>query len=124
MAKYSVNDQIRARVEAFAAELSALIRESAMETVRDALGGGGGGASRSARGSQRGKGRKRDPSEIERLTGKLLDYVKGNPGQRIEQIAAGMGISTRELNLPVKKLFSQKSLRTKGHKRATQYFAR
>ncbi|HEY2406197.1 MAG TPA: hypothetical protein VGM29_19905 [Polyangiaceae bacterium] len=123
MAKYSVTDQIRARVEAFAAELSALIRESAMETVRDALGGGG-GASRATRGSQRGKGRKRDPGEIERLTGKLLDYVKGNPGQRIEQIASGMGISTRELNLPVKKLFSQKSLRTKGHKRATQYFAR
>ena len=122
MAKYSVNDQIRARVEAFAAELSALIRESAMETVRDALGGGGGG--RSARALPRGKGRKRDPNEIERLTGKLLDYVKGNPGQRIEQIASGMGISTRELNLPVKKLFSQKSLRTKGHKRATQYFAR
>ena len=123
MAKYSVNDQIRARVEAFAAELSALIRESAMETVRDALGGGG--ASRATRGSsQRGKGRKRDPGEIERLTGKLLDYVRSNPGQRIEQIAAGMGISTRELNLPVKKLFSQKSVRTKGHKRATQYFAR
>jgi hypothetical protein len=124
MAKYSVNDQIRARVEAFAAELSALIRESAMETVRDALGGGG-GAGRSARALPRGgKGRKRDPNEIERLTGKLLDYVKSNPGQRIEQIASGMGISTRELNLPVKKLFSQKSLRTKGHKRATQYFAR
>jgi hypothetical protein len=136
MAKNSVNDRIRSRVEAFAEELSALIRDSAMETVREALGGGsGGGARRGGRGgrvaavsaklgNRREKGQKRDPNEIERLTGRLLDYVKGNAGQRIEQIAAGMGTVTKELNLPVKKLIAQKSLKTKGQKRATQYFAR
>jgi hypothetical protein len=137
MAKNSVSDQIRSRVEAFAEELSALIRDSAMETVRDALGGGGTAARRGARGgravassapvrgsSRREKGQKRDPGEIERLTTRLLDYVKGNAGQRIEQIAAGMGTVTKELNLPVKKLIAQKSLKTKGQKRATQYFAR
>jgi hypothetical protein len=136
MAKNSVNDRIRSRVEAFAEELSALIRDSAMETVREALGGGssaprrgarGGRAAASSapvRGSRREKGQKRDPSEIERLTGRLLDYVKGNAGQRIEQIAAGMSTVTKELNLPVKKLIAQKSLKTKGQKRATQYFAR
>ena len=135
MAKNSVSDRIRSRVEAFAEELSALIRDSAMETVRDALGGGaaprrggrggrGSAAAAPVRGSRREKGQKRDPAEIERLTGRLLDYVKGNAGQRIEQIAAGMGTVTKELNLPVKKLISQKSLRTKGQKRATQYFAR
>lgn len=136
MAKNSVNDRIRSRVEAFAEELSALIRDSAMETVREALGGGsaprrgvrgGRAAAPSAPvrgGGRREKGQKRDPSEIERLTSRLLDYVKGNGGQRIEQIAAGMGTVTKELNLPVKKLIAQKSLKTKGQKRATQYFAR
>ncbi|HYP74702.1 MAG TPA: DNA-binding protein [Polyangiaceae bacterium] len=136
MAKNSVNDRIRSRVEAFAEELSALIRDSAMETVREALGGGGaprragrgGRAAASAApvrgGGRREKGQKRDPGEIERLTGRLLDYVKGNAGQRIEQIAAGMGTVTKELNLPVKKLIAQKALKTKGQKRATQYFAR
>ena len=135
MAKNSVNDRIRSRVEAFAEELAALIRDSAMETVRDALGGSGGAPRRGrggraaasttpVRGGRREKGQKRDPSEIERLTGRLLDYVKGNAGQRIEQIAAGMGTVTKELNLPVKKLIAQKSLKTKGQKRATQYFAR
>ena len=135
MAKNSVNDRIRSRVEAFAEELSALIRDSAMETVRDALGGAaprrGARAGRAAvasaapvRGGRREKGQKRDPGEIERLTGRLLDYIKGNAGQRIEQIAAGMGTVTKELNLPVKKLIAQKSLKTKGQKRATQYFAR
>jgi hypothetical protein len=138
MAKNSVNDRIRSRVEAFAEELSALIRDSAMETVREALGGGGSAAragrgarggraaasSAPVRGGRREKGQKRDPGEIERLTSRLLDYVKGNGGQRIEQIAAGMGTVTKELNLPVKKLIAQKSLKTKGQKRATQYFAR
>jgi hypothetical protein len=137
MAKNSVNDRIRSRVEAFAEELSALIRDSAMETVREALGGSAGAAPRRGarggraaastapvRGGRREKGQKRDPGEIERLTGRLLDYVKGNAGQRIEQIAAGMGTVTKELNLPVKKLIAQKSLKTKGQKRATQYFAR
>jgi hypothetical protein len=135
MAKNSVNDRIRSRVEAFAEELSALIRDSAMETVREALGAGssprrGARAGRAAattapvRGGRREKGQKRDPDEIERLTGRLLDYVRSNTGQRIEQIAAGMGTVTKELNLPVKKLIAQKSLKTKGQKRATQYFAR
>ena len=137
MAKNSVNDRIRGRVEAFAEELSALIRDSAMETVRDALGGGGAAPRRGARGARaaassapvrgggrREKGQKRDPGEIERLTDRLLDYIKANAGQRIEQIAAGMGTVTKELNLPVKKLIGQKSLKTKGQKRATQYFAR
>jgi hypothetical protein len=136
MAKNTVNDRIRSRVEAFAEELSALIRDSAMETVRDALGGSAaprraGRAGRVAApaapvrgGGRREKGQKRDPGEIERLTGRLLDYVKSNAGQRIEQIAAGMGTVTKELNLPVKKLIAQKSLKTKGQKRATQYFAR
>jgi hypothetical protein len=140
----SVNDQIRDRVEAFAAELAELIRAAAMETVASALGegnvGGGRGRGRGrgraaavvavrggrrgARASSREKGAKRPPQEIEKLTSKLGDYVKSNPGQRIEQIAKGMGTSTKELNLPVKKLIATKAIKTRGQKRATQYFPR
>lgn len=136
----SLDDRIRARVEQFAAELADLIRESAMETVSAALAGarpspGRGGrrtvpmaaASRSVgrgRSASREKGAKRPPDEIERLTGRLHDYIKSNPGQRIEQIAEGMGTSTKELNLPAKKLIAGKQLKTRGQKRATQYFAR
>lgn len=82
------------------------------------------GRGRGRAAASREKGAKRPPDEIERLTGRLLDYVKGNPGQRIEQIADGMGTSTKELNLPAKKLIAGKQLKTKGQKRATQYFAR
>ena len=138
----TVNDQIRNRVEAFAAELTELIRAAAMETVASALGDGavGGGRGRGrgrraaavvvragrrgARAASREKGAKRPPGEIEKLTAKLGDYVKSNPGQRIEQIAKGMGTSTKELNLPVKKLIAGKTIKTRGQKRATQYFPR
>jgi hypothetical protein len=138
MANNPVSDQIRSRVEEFVDELSSLIRQSAMDTVAQVLGGVGSGSTggrgrrgagaRAAavepRGRARAKGAKRSQDELERLTGRLLTYVKANAGQRIEQIAKGMGVSTRELNLPAKKLLANKSLKTKGQKRATQYFPR
>jgi len=58
------------------------------------------------------------------LIKKLHGYIAKNPGQRIEQIAASLDISTKELNLPAKKLISEKKLSTKGQKRATTYFAK
>jgi hypothetical protein len=124
MANSDIDDRIRGMVEAFAGELAALIRESAFETVRAALGEGGGRARRgpALRISGRGKGAKRPPGEIAKLVGRLRDYVKAHPGQRIEQIAKGMSVSTRELNLPAKKLLAQKVLKTRGEKRATKYF--
>ena len=119
-------------LEAFANDLTNLIRESAMQSVRDALGGEpsgragrrGGGSSAAPAGRRLPKGAKRPPDEIVQLTGQLLDYIKSHKGERIEQIAKGMGVSTRELNLPVKKLVAGKSIKTRGQKRATQYFPR
>ncbi len=130
MAKSDIDDKIRGMLEAFAGDLAGLIRESAMQSVRDALGGEGAGprgrrgarASAAPLGRRLAKGAKRPPDEIVKLTSHLLEYVKGHKGERIEQIAKGMGVSTRELNLPVKKLISGKSIRTRGQKRATQYF--
>jgi hypothetical protein len=134
MAKSDIDEKIRGMLEAFASDLAGLIRESAMETVRDALGGTPsvrrGGAARGARataaapGRRLPKGAKRPPGEIVKLTQRLLDYVKAHKGERIEQIAKGMSVSTRELNLPVKKLVGGKQLKTRGQKRATQYFPR
>lgn len=135
MAKTDIDSKIRGMVDTFASDLTSLIREAAMETVREALGGessgrrGGGGAraSASAAGVTRRalpKGAKRDPNDIAKLTTRLGDYIKTHKGERIEQIAKGMGVTTRELNLPVKKLIANKAIRTKGQKRATQYFPR
>lgn len=70
------------------------------------------------------RGTKRAPEEIEKLTVELHRYMLRNPGQRIEQIAKAMGVTTRELNLPIKKLHARKLLKTKGQKRATAYSTR
>jgi hypothetical protein len=120
-------------VESFVEQLKVLIRQAALESVHAALNGGGeasrGGAEavRTAKapmpkGSK--KGAKRTPEELDVLVKKFHSYVGKNPGQRIEQIGIGLGVSTKTLVLPVKKLVGEKRIGTKGQKRATTYFAK
>ena len=73
---------------------------------------------------RRAKGAKRDPRLLQALTDKLGDYIKKNPGLRIEQIGKALGTPTKDLALPVKKLVAAKKISTKGQKRATTYFAK
>ncbi|HEV8549778.1 MAG TPA: hypothetical protein VGQ57_12135 [Polyangiaceae bacterium] len=57
------------------------------------------------------------------MTERLAAFIAKSEGLRIEQIAKELQTSTRELNLPVKKLIAAKRVSTKGQKRATTYFA-
>jgi len=133
----NINDAIRAALDAFVEDISTLIQQAALASVEQALAGAsaipGRRGGRAARGAapvfaslaqSRKKGAKRTPEELEQLIKKLHSYIAKNPGQRIEQIAQGLDISTKELNLPAKKLISEKKLSTKGQKRATTYFAK
>jgi hypothetical protein len=72
--------------------------------------------------SKRAPGEKRPPAEVAKLTDGLGDYIKANPGQRMEIIGKALGVTTRELNLPIKKLLAAKRIRSEGQKRATEYF--
>ncbi len=56
------------------------------------------------------------------LTGKLLAYVERHPGNGIEKIGAGIGVSTRDLQIPVRRLLAARKIRTRGAKRATRYY--
>jgi hypothetical protein len=137
----NINDTIRAALDSFVEDISNLIQQAALESVEQALAGASvipGRSGRGARGARgaaipasfaalgrgRKKGAKRTADELEQLIKKLHGYVAKNPGQRIEQIAQGLDITTKELNLPAKKLISEKKLSTKGQKRATTYFAK
>jgi hypothetical protein len=71
--------------------------------------------------AQRAPGEKRPPAELAKLVDKLGDYIKANPGQRMEVIGKVLGLPTGELNLPIKKLLAAKKIKTQGHKRATEY---
>ena len=132
----NINDAIRAALDAFVEDISSLIQQAALASVEQALAGASAIPGRRGRGGRaaapafisvaqnRKKGAKRSPEELEQLIKKLHGYIAKNPGQRIEQIAQGLDISTKELNLPAKKLISEKKLSTKGQKRATTYFAK
>jgi hypothetical protein len=161
----NVEDEIRAKTEAFAAALGDLVRRAALEAAAAALGSGGPalvpaavrrgrgrprkaaapapapkaargrGAARVTKGAtavksvgsrkpapKRAPGEKRPPGELAKLTERLGGYIKAHPGERMEAIGKALGVPTRELNLPVKKLLAGRRIRTEGHKRATEYF--
>src|SRR5687768_2960085 len=129
------DQQIRDRIEEFVNQLNALVRQTALESVQDALGSAGG--ARRGRGRGRGrapgrpagrgsrrKGEKRSADQIGETTKAVLGYVRKHPGQGVEAIAKGLGTDTKELTLPIRKLVAEKQIKTKGQKRATKYFAR
>jgi len=67
---------------------------------------------------------RRDPTELQRITDSLLTYIKDHPSERIEQISDGMGVSTKELKLPMRYLKQQKQVTQKGERRAATYAAK
>ena len=139
----TLDSEIRARIAAFAAELGTLVRQSAVDAVRGALGDGppprrrGPGRPRKTSApARRGPGRPpkaskakpgrrgRRSSEDVGKTGELVQaHVRANPGQRMEEISAALKVTTSALTLPVTKLVARGGLRTEGRKRGTRYFA-
>jgi len=131
----TIDDEILEAVESFAEQLKDLIQRAALESVQAALHGN---SSSPQRGSKRSVAAsaasvpvaqgyevssKRTPAELTALIKKLHAHIAKHPGQRIEKIGAGLGLPTKALVLPVKRLLSQRKLSTKGQKRATVYFA-
>ena len=122
-----VQSQINRLVASFVDQVTALARQAAMDTLSDGLGKRRGLAGTvllaGVPGRGRGKGVKRTSTDLARIGDKLLAYVAANPGLRIEQINKAIGTSTRDLQLPIRKLIADGALKTKGQKRSTQYFA-
>lgn len=121
------------RIEAALSELVQAIREDTIASFTAILSRGGevptpfrsrGKPGPNPKGGKRAKGAKRDPREIESLTKSLLAAIRKNPGQRIEQISKAINVSTKDLALPVAKLWEAKAIKTTGQKRATKYFAK
>jgi hypothetical protein len=117
-------NQIQKLTEDFVSSLSALLREQALNSIGAALSGTPKLKGAARRVPPPAKGQKRSPEALEQLTSDLRGYIAKNPGQRIEQIGKGMGVATKELALPARKLIAAGQVRTKGQKRATTYSAR
>jgi hypothetical protein len=121
------NEALRSLVDRFVQDLTAAIQDNVMDVVRAALENAPDGA-RGRRGRGRagvtrpGKRGKRDAGQLEALSSKLRSFIAKHPGQRMEQIAKGLGTSTKELVLPARKLLANKQISTKGQRRATTYY--
>jgi hypothetical protein len=72
----------------------------------------------------RAKGEKRSKEEIAKVTEVLFAFIAEHPDLRIEPIGKGLGLSTSELSLPMKKLIADKRVKATGEKRATTYRAK
>ena len=132
---------IQAHVESFVRDLTAMIRESALDTVRAALGEtvtkkrgpGRPRTKRKAKGTTRnattttrprkGKRIRRSSEDVEALASAVLAHVKANPGQGVTEIARALRRTSKDLKLPIQKLLADKKLKTKGERRGTKYFA-
>src|SRR5277367_771863 len=114
-------------VTGFVAQITELARRAAIDTLEGALGkrasNGASASPRSSHSRGRGRGAKRSSSELDKLGDRFHDYVGKHPGLRIEQINKQLGTSTKDLALPIRKMISDGSLKTKGEKRSTTYFA-
>jgi hypothetical protein len=139
VSKKSIDEQIRTRIDLFVEELSALVREAAIEAVEDALQGGSaatpGRRTKRKQGPRRKAGGKsvgqkaatkrvrRTADDLTVIGSKVLTYVRNKPGARMEEIAKGLRSETKDLRRSVQDLIAAKKLRTKGQKRGTTYYA-
>ncbi|MEB2312724.1 MAG: hypothetical protein OZ921_00910 [Sorangiineae bacterium] len=125
----NVDQQIRERIESFVRELNALVRRAAIDAVARALDGkpeepARPAAARAPRAPRAAKsaGGKRTPAQIDATAKRILKHVAEHPGQSVESMSKQLGVITRELALPIKKLVKSGELRTEGQRRATKYF--
>lgn len=129
MARNNLDSEIRSRIETFLEELSMLVKQSALDSVRAALGDGPAPARRApgrppkSATSARGRGGKRSSEQVDEMAARVLAHVKSNAGDSLEAISRAIGIATKELKLPVMKLLSSRQLKKTGQKRGTKYFA-
>ena len=133
MPKNDIEKQLHDCVDGFVAEITTLVRQSAVQAVEEALLAGSLAkraksapkkkSQRKAKAAPKGTRIRRSADDIEKLAGSFLSYVQKNPGQRLEQIAVALGEASKDLKRPVQMLLADRELRTKGQKRGTTYLA-
>jgi uncharacterized Zn finger protein len=66
---------------------------------------------------------RRRASDIAETAALILAFIESHPGASIEVIGQSLGLSTRQLNLPIRRLTTLGSIVSGGQKRSTKYFA-
>ena len=108
----------------FVNQITELARAAARNMIDEALGKGGKIALGGGRRRGRGRGGKRTAAELDKMDDQFQAFVAKHPGLRIEQINKQLGTTTKDLALPIRKLIADGTIKTKGAKRSTAYFAK
>ena len=131
-----IDTQIRDRVDAFITEITSLVRETALDAVREAIGESGSPKRLRARrptgkrgtaqvrkaAGRRGKRIRRTAEDLEQLSTQIQESVRKTPGQRLGEIAKGLGEETKDVRRPAFQLVEDGALRTEGERGGTRYF--
>lgn len=137
-----IDERIEQSIRAFADELRELIREAAHEAIDEAL------AKTSASSSSRfgakpstaknrpaarkrptarkrrprPKGTRRTSEQMERDLDALREHIRQHPGATVLEIGDALGMASREITRPIKKLIAAGEIRKTGVKSHTRYF--
>jgi hypothetical protein len=109
-----MQEELRARIEAFAADIVAVLQRAVADSVSQALTG----ATVSAPAPKR---RGRPPSTKSVDLEVLFREISREGDRRSEQIAKALGTSTKSLVSPLKRLLNDKRIKAKGKARGTSY---
>lgn len=131
----TAEQQIQVHVERFVSELTALVRQAALEQVSQAFGapqvtkrrGPGRPAASSLAAPKKAKngGRvRRSPEQLAAVSKAIAKFVSSNQGVRVEEISASLGLPTKELAGPIKDLLAEKAISKKGDRRSTTYYGK
>ena len=118
--------QLQANIENFAANVTVILTqavreavEAALTTPRSSKRAGSAGAPAAARARRRptnGRGSSLDVDTV-------LAEVKRQGGRGVEKLAKKLGVKTKQLTLPLRKLIAAKKIKTKGRRRGMSYTA-
>jgi hypothetical protein len=137
MMPHSIEATLRARVDSFVDDLTEIIRQAALEAVREALAltpeparRGPGRPRRTAKRAttrrakkKTGKRIRRSAADLEATASRILAFVKANPGTNMTAMTKAMRKPAKDLRGPIKLLMADRKLRTEGQKRGTTYHA-
>ncbi|MEZ6013544.1 MAG: hypothetical protein R3F49_00390 [Planctomycetota bacterium] len=133
MSSKAIDQEIQARVAAFAADLSALIRKSTLENLQQVFGvasaaapahAAAPAAAATASGTRKTRAKRGSAAAAGSgaMAATISEFVAANPGSRLEQIAKGLNKKSDGLKPVVSALLASGGLRKTGQKRGTQYF--
>lgn len=128
----NIDKQIEQRVAGFVNELTALVRQAALEAVSSALGGKSTravqGPAPTAKKAERpaarsGKRGRRSADQIAAIVGTVLGYIKSHPDSRSEAIRKALKLPRPVMRDALDRLGTGKKIKMKGVKRAATYTA-